>query len=186
MIRLTMEPYAFRDILESDLPLLLEWRNSPRIHSKMLTDHKITWEEHLNWYRRIRSDPIKKYFVFTFKAEPVGYVGFGGLNLEARTCYGGSYIGAPDKCPRDAGMYLGFMAGDYAFSKFDIDRIDTEVFADNKRVVKLNELFGCVFDPAKSFYVEKDGERKLVLFGVTTRENWLKRRAELIELLQAR
>ncbi|MBQ9478490.1 MAG: GNAT family N-acetyltransferase, partial [Selenomonadaceae bacterium] len=84
--------YAFREIRESDLPLLLEWRNSPRVHSKMLTDHKITWEEHKNWFKRIQDEAREGYFIFTFNGEPVGYC-----------CPGGTYLGAPDKCPRDAG-----------------------------------------------------------------------------------
>lgn len=184
MIRYAIEKYALRDIQEDDLPLLLEWRNSPRIHSKMLTDHKITWEEHLAWFNRIKDDPIKKHFVLTYDDVPVGYINFSGLDLERRTSYGGSYIGAPDKCPKDAGIYLSFMGLDYMFSTFDILLSEAEVFVYNKRVLKLNEFFGYEFDPAKSFYAEKDGEKKLVLYGTLTRERWLKRRAEIADLLQ--
>lgn len=42
-----MEEYSVRPLEEKDLRLVLDWRNSERVHSKMLTDHKITWEEHL-------------------------------------------------------------------------------------------------------------------------------------------
>ena len=44
--------YSICPIEERDLELLLNWRNSERIHSLMLTDHKITWEEHCNWFKK--------------------------------------------------------------------------------------------------------------------------------------
>lgn len=42
--------YTLRPLEEKDLPIILEWRNSEKVHSKMLTDHKITWEEYYSWY----------------------------------------------------------------------------------------------------------------------------------------
>lgn len=35
-----MEEYSVRPLEEKDLRLVLDWRNSERVHSKMLTDHK--------------------------------------------------------------------------------------------------------------------------------------------------
>ena len=71
-----IDDYGLRNICEDDLPLLLEWRNSPRIHSKMFTDHKITPEEHQAWFKKIQADPVKKNFVFTYKGQAVGYIGY--------------------------------------------------------------------------------------------------------------
>ena len=161
-----MGDYAFRVLQESDLALVLEWRNSPRVHSKMLTDHKITWEEHKNWFQRIQNDPIKKHFIFTHNDMPVGYRDYSGLDLARRTCYGSSYIGAPDKCPKDAGIFLFFMGIDYAFSHFDIDQDEADVFADNTKALKLNKFLGYEFDHTQDYFVTKDGEQKLVLHGV--------------------
>ena len=56
--------YSMRPIEERDLELLLNWRNSERIHSLMLTDHKITWEEHYQWFKKISEYEPKRNFVF--------------------------------------------------------------------------------------------------------------------------
>ena len=184
MIRYELERYAFRDIEEDDLPLLLEWRNSPRIHSKMLTDHKITWEEHLAWFNRIKDEPIKKYFVFMYDDTPVGYSSCHGLDLERRTSYGGAYIGAPDKCPKDAGIFLFYMGIDNVFSNYDIVLSESKVFADNKRALRMNKIFGYEFDPSKSQYVDKDGESKLVLYGTLTGDHWFAIRDQLADRFQ--
>ena len=184
MIRYELERYALRDIEEDDLPQLLEWRNSPRIHSKMLTDHKITWDEHVAWFNRIKDDPIKKHFVFTYDGTPVGYSSCHGLNLERRTSYGGAYIGALDKCPKDAGIFLFYMGIDNVFSNYDIALSESKVLADNKRVLRLNKVFGYEFDPSKDQYIEKDGERKLVVYGTLTRDRWLALRDQLVDRFQ--
>ena len=63
MVQILSE-YTLRPIGEQDLKLVLEWRNSKRVHSQMLTDHKITWEEHYAWFQRMKEQPIKRNFVF--------------------------------------------------------------------------------------------------------------------------
>lgn len=184
MIRYEIGKYALRDIQEDDLPLLLEWRNSPRIHSKMLTDHKITLDEHVAWFDRIKDEPIKKHFVFTYDGTPIGYNNCSGLDLERRTVYGSSYIGAPDKCPKNSGVVLFYMSNDYVFSTFDVIIREVKVFADNQKALRLEQLFGYEFDSKKNSYVEKDGERKLVLYGTLTKERWFKRRVEIADMFK--
>ena len=165
--------YAFREIHEEDLPMLLEWRNSPRVHSMMLTDHVITWEEHKSWFRRIKDEAREGFFIFTFNGEPVGY-----------SCPGGAYIGAPDKCPKDAGIVLFFMSTDQTFARSDVTESNIVVFADNENALRLNKFLGYEFDRAKDYCVTKDGKQRAVMCGVLTRERWIKRRAEIVEMLQ--
>ena len=114
---LRVKDYAFRRIREKDLPLLLAWRNSPEIHSKMFTDHKITPEEHLNWFERIRLDSVPKKLVFTFKSKPVGYYAYNDFDEENHTCTLGDYIGEPATCPIDAGVFMAFLGAEYCFQK---------------------------------------------------------------------
>ena len=64
--------YTLRPLEEKDLPIILEWRNSEKVHSKMLTDHKITWEEHYSWYQRMKGQPIKRNLVFEYNETPIG------------------------------------------------------------------------------------------------------------------
>lgn len=184
MIYFSMGAYAFREIREDDLPLLLEWRNSPFIHAKMLTNHKITWEEHLNWFRRISGAPTRLHFMFTCNGQPIGYKGYSDVDFEARTCSGGSYIGELDKCPKDAGIYLFFMSVEYAFTKLGMERFEIDVFASNKKALRLDSFMGYEFDKINGYCVTKDGKQKLVYHGVLTKEKWMTRRVDVAEMLQ--
>lgn len=62
--------YHLRPIEECDLRLLLDWRNSPKVHDMMLTDHEITWDEHYAWFKRMETEPIKRNFIFRIKENP--------------------------------------------------------------------------------------------------------------------
>ena len=53
-----MRDYHLRPIEERDLRLVLDWRNSPKVHNMMLTDHEITWEEHYTWFKRMEKQPL--------------------------------------------------------------------------------------------------------------------------------
>lgn len=176
--------YSFREIQENDLPMLLSWRNSSFIHSKMLTDHKITWDEHKLWFDRIKNDIIKKNFIFSYNDLPLGYQGYSDIDLKNRTCSGGSYIGEREMCPKDAGIFLFFMGIDYAFLKLNIVETHIDVFADNKKALRLNEFLGYEFDLTNGYYIDKNERKQLVYKAVLTKNKWHKRREEVSEMLQ--
>ena len=178
-----IDDYGLRNICAEDLPLLLEWRNSPRIHSKMFTDHKITPEEHQAWFRRIQADSVKKNFVFTYKEQAVGYLGYSVFDKEKNIYCGGAYIGAPEKCPVSAGVFLAYMSNECAYEKLDFEKMCIEVFAENKKAVKLNEIFGWKPNHDYDYYVMKDGEKKLVWRAFSTKKDWEKVRYEFSDLL---
>ena len=184
MIYFSLGAYAFREIREDDLPLLFRWRNSPFVHAKMFTDHEITWNEHLNWFRRISGAEPPLHFIFTYNDQPIGYKAYTDVDFDARKCSGGSYIGEPDKWPKDAGIFLFFMSVDYAFSKLGMERFEIDVFASNRKALRLDAFMGYEFDRANGYHVTKDGEQRLVFHGVLTKDKWLARRAEVSDMLQ--
>ena len=85
--------YTLRPLEEKDLSIILDWRNSEKVHSKMLTDHKITWDEHYSWYQRMKEQPIKRNLVFEYKGKPIGYIGYTEFDEENHTCSPGAYLG---------------------------------------------------------------------------------------------
>ena len=177
-----IDDYGLRNIREEDLPLLLEWRNSPRIHSKMFTDHKITPQEHQAWFKRIQADPVKKNFVFTYKGQAVGYIGYTVFDKEQNIYSVGSYIGEPKKCPVNAGLFLEYVCSAYGFTKLKIPKICIEIFADNKKAFEINMALGFNLDTAEKYYVMKDGEKRLVVRNFVDKEDWAKGRQDFLDL----
>ena len=92
-----MSEYSLRPLEERDLQMVLQWRNSERVHSKMLTDHKIVWEEHFAWFQRIKDNPIKRNLIFEFLGRPIGYIGYTEYD-EEKGCCSPVHIWARQRC----------------------------------------------------------------------------------------
>lgn len=166
-----MREYKLRPIMIKDLHLLLQWRNSERIHSMMLTDHKITWKEHLTWFHRIETDTIKRNFVFEYRGCPIGYVGYTEYDSKRRVCSPGAYLGEIN-VPIDAGIYLFYMTLEYAFSELNMCRVETSIFKRNKKARRINEIFGYKVIPGIQLNYMKHGKREIVIRIAMTRAEW--------------
>ncbi len=68
-----------RLITESDLPLLMAWRNSPLVWQGFYSQTRpLNWEEHLQWFRG-RPSSWRSFFV-VYEDRPVGVVNIGQLD----------------------------------------------------------------------------------------------------------
>lgn len=139
---LSFAEYSVRPITESDLSILLEWRNSDRIHSEMLTTHKITREEHYNWFKINEALSIPMHLIFQYRNRPVGYVGFTDCDDINQRCSIGSYLGEINGVPVDAGVILDYLGITYLFKYTNFNKVWSYVFLSNKRACKLNKFIG--------------------------------------------
>lgn len=133
--------YSLRPIVEEDLKMILEWRNSERVHSMMLTDHRITWEEHHEWFEKIKQNEMPLYFVFCYKNNSIGYMGY-DIDWKNKICYPSLYIGCIKGIKANAGIILGKMTINYAFEFLKMHKICAYVLANNERIQKLNNFIG--------------------------------------------
>ena len=168
--------YHLRPIEERDLRLLLDWRNSSKVHDMMLTDHEITWEEHYAWFQRMEAEPIKRNFVFTYQGKSIGYIGYTEYDEDCRTCSPGAYLGGVSNLPPDAALCLFYVSVDYAFQYMDMLQLNTDVFADNRRAIKLDTFLGYDIDHTQDHQVKKKGEEKLAYRLIMTKDKWLKQK----------
>lgn len=179
-----MDKYALRPLEEGDLTIVLEWRNSPRIHDQMLTDHKISWEEHEAWFRRIKDIKPSRNLIFMYEEIAVGYVGYTEFDEEKRCCSPGAYLGKSAGLPLDAGINLFFMCLDYAFSQLGMVRVETSVFADNYKALQMDEFLGYKRLVGREEYLEKNGQRRLAYRYAITRDEWVAKRPEFLFMLE--
>lgn len=164
-----------RPIEERDLCKILEWRNSDEIHSMMLTDHKITWEEHCRWFEKISQEPVKRHFVFEYQDRPVGYIGYNDFDEQTKTCTPGMYLGDRKAAPADAGLYLSYMSWKYAFEELGMEKLISEIFPRNKKALVMDDL-GERGNERSYYYIEKSGKKELVQRTEFTREEYFRER----------
>lgn len=165
--------FQLRRMTESDLPMVLEWRNQPEIRKNMYTQHEITREEHFAWFARIKNDPSKQFFICLQGDTPVGVINFVDINPSQRTASWGFYSG--DISKRGIGTQMEYLALNYAFGELGLEKLNCEVLSSNYSVVSFHRKFGFRIEGLfkRHFY---DGQHwhdvyRLAMF----RKDWLER-----------
>lgn len=166
-----MSGYSVRPLAEGDLRMVLEWRNSDRVHSKMLTDHRITWEEHSAWFARMQESPVRRNLVFEYRGRPIGYIGYTEYDEENKCCSPGAYLGETD-VPIDAGLVLFVTAVDYAFDTLGMRRLETSVFRSNRRAMRIDTVLGYQEMPGRDEVYTKNGREEVAVRMELTRARW--------------
>lgn len=174
-----MEEYSVRPLEEKDLRMVLDWRNSERVHSKMLTDHKITWEEHLAWFQRSKENPVKRNLVFCYQGRPIGYIGYTEYDDVNMTCSPGAYLGETD-VPIDAGITLFYIAVEYAFAELHMKSLETSVFKSNKQAMRIDKFLGYKEVPGKEEVYIKNGKEEIALRMSMSKADWDKHKQAII------
>lgn len=173
-----MSDYTVHPISENDLKLVLRWRNSDRVHSQMLSDHLLTWDEHYQWYCHIKENPVPRNLIFSHKERPIGYIGYTEYDEERSQCSPGAYLGEVD-VPIDAGLVLFSFCLEYAFSILGMQRLETSVFVNNRRAKKINEYLGYEYIPGKDMVCLKNGKEVMVQRYELTHAQWDLRKEQI-------
>ena len=178
-----MEKYQLRPIEERDLQAVLEWRNSESVHSRMLTDHMITWEEHYQWFQRMKSQTPKRNFVFDYQDRPIGYIGYTEFDEDNHICSPGAYLAPSVSVPKEAALCLFYTSIDYAFTQLGMVCLNTDVFADNVRALKLDLFLGYEILHEENHHVMKNGQKKLAHRLSLDKNRWLSHKDGLAQYL---
>lgn len=140
MIAIQEQFGILRPIKDSELELMLSWRNAPAVRENMYTTHEISAAEHISWWERISGSDSQRYFMYAFQGQPLGIVGFTNLDQENQNSSWAFY--ASPNAPKGTGSRMEFLALDYAFKELGLHKLCCEVLAFNTPVIKLHEKFG--------------------------------------------
>lgn len=129
-----------REIAESELGLMLSWRNAPNVRANMYTRHEISLDEHLCWWERTKLNPLHRYYMFEDLGVPLGIVGFVNIDPINKNASWAFY--ASPEAPRGTGSKMEFLALGHAFETLELHKLYCEVLDFNTPVIRLHEKFG--------------------------------------------
>lgn len=177
--------YSMRPIKEDDLREILEWRNSERVHSMMLTNHKISWCEHKNWYENVVSkNEVPLHFIFEYRLKRVGYIGYTEVDFVNRRCSPGAYMGnINDDVPVDAGLVLAYMSIVYPLEYLNFHKVSTIVLEYNKRVYKMDKFIGYQDEGFLEEHFLKDNAFISAYMLGMLKSTWNKKKSELTNII---
>ncbi len=176
---LRLEDFRLRPLAETDLEMVLNWRNLPHIREMMYKDHVISQEEHLIWYEKMKDNPSSVYLILEHRGRPLGQTNFTKIDREASSCLWGFYIGE-DTRPRGIGTVMGLLSLDYAFETVAIREVVGEVLEHNSKSRELFDRLGFTLTGRLAQHVFKNGAYADVCVYALTAEDWLKRQRQRV------
>lgn len=164
------EAYEMRPMTSGDLAMVREWRNSDNVRPYMYTTHEITQAEHEAWWARVSVDPRSRHYVFCVNDVPVGVVNIVEIDEYNGTASWGYYIGA-ENAPPGTGSAMEYIALDMVFGELGIRKLVCEVFAFNKRPLKMHARFGFVQEGVRRAHKKhEDAYEDVIELGVFAEE----------------
>jgi UDP-4-amino-4,6-dideoxy-N-acetyl-beta-L-altrosamine N-acetyltransferase len=148
---------ALRPVAPDDGARLLDWRNRPEVSAHMYTDHRISPDEHVRWFKGALSAADRRYWIIELDGEPVGLANLAGIDPERRRCEWAYYLAEPGVRGRGVGAVVEFMVIDHVFGELGLNKLWCEVLIDNQAVWKLHESFGFVREALFRDHVWKAG-----------------------------
>ena len=140
--------FSLRPVRDEDLPLILEWRNSPSVREKMFTTHVITPEEHDAHFARIQDDPTRRYLLcLDEQGLPVGVVTFTDIDQATGSCEWGFYLGGTTG--RGTGTKMLYGAVEYAFGELGMRTIGAAVLGTNEASIRIHLRLGFQLEDAE-------------------------------------
>lgn len=128
-----------REVAETDLSMILEWRNHPNVRRFMLNQHEIAWEEHSKWFHLTILDPQKKIYIVEESGQPLGFVQFKGV-FPGGVSDWGFYV-APNSS-KGTGKKIGATALNYAFSTLKLHKICGQALETNTPSIEFHKRLG--------------------------------------------
>jgi len=178
----TNSDFKLRDLSEHDLELVLQWRNSERIRKNMYHDNIITWEEHIQWFSRVKNDHTKRHKVFELNNLPVGIVNFTEIDFIHKRCKWGFYLGE-ENLPKGTGTLMGYVGLSYIFENEKMRKVSGEVFGFNSASIHFHKKLGFHQEGCLRKHMIRDEQYiDILLFGFL-HEEWQSYKLELEKLL---
>ena len=128
-----------RPLLESDLEMILDWRNSWDVRSCMFHTDLISMEQHRLWYTKATSSGDRTLLVLEASNNPCGFVQFSQLADRSIATWG--FYAKPGS-PKGTGKQLGRTAVSYAFRSLKLHKLCGHVLFSNDRSKRLHLTLG--------------------------------------------
>lgn len=175
------EEYQLRHLRETDLEMVLAWRNADHIRSYMYSDHIITMAEHRAWFARLTQEQKTICLVCEHRGIAFGVVNINQWDQSNKRCHWGFYVG-DTSVPRGSGTVMGFLALEYMFETLKLHKVCGEVFDFNTQSIHYHQRLGFLEEGCFVEHVQKNGQYHDIIALAVLQKNWLGIKAKLQRL----
>lgn len=131
--------YSFRSVTSDDCDILLRWRNLDQVRLMSFNSDKISYEDHIAWFKKMMTDDTKQYYIFfAIDQKPVGLVGFFNIDKENKSAYWSFHLGDIE-VPRGTGTEMCRLGKLLAKDYLKLIILNAEVIETNIKSIKIHE-----------------------------------------------
>ena len=124
---------------DTDLELVLGWRNDPEVRRHMFTQHEISLPEHRTWFSRNSGDSCKHLLIYQPDGTPLGFISLAVQNHPNVADWG--FYAAP-AAPKGTGRLMGRAALDHAFGSLGLHKVCGLAIETNRQSIALHSHLG--------------------------------------------
>lgn len=156
---ITGENINLREIEESDLPKMVEWRNKDRIRKCFFSQELLTLDKQKVWFKEyLKKDDDRIFIIETKDNIPIGTVGLKDIDLkDGKAEFGRTMIGEDEYLGKGLAKSAAAALMTYAFGEMGLEMLYLEVLGGNKAAINLYEKCG--------FCEERAGRRSILIDG---------------------
>ena len=123
---------------------VLKWRNTPKVRDTMIQRDEILWEDHLAWWRSLKSDKTKKLLLLKRETDVVAVVTFYKINAKGEGWWGFYLTDAEinNRLSLEIWMTVEGIAIRYAFDVLCLSSLYCETRKSNEPVLAIHDRHG--------------------------------------------
>ena len=179
-----IELINFLNLTEQENELVLKWRNSDVVRKNMITQKKITKNEHKRFINNLNNREDNFYWLFFKKKKPYGGVDILDVSFRNKHCSWGFYLN-PIMIRSGIGLLLEYFMVKMVFDILGFHCLRCETLDTKKSVIKIHEFFGFKKEGLLRDFVWDSGTKRWedILVMSILREEWNDRETEVETLV---
>ena len=155
-----------REIGESDLPKMVEWRNKDRIRKCLFNQELITLEKQKKWFKDyyLNKDDDKIFIIEAKDSIPIGTIALKDLDSEnGKAEFGRMMIGEDEYLGKGFAKDATMTLLNYAFNKMNLKKLHLETLTGNKGAICLYEKYGFKIDASLERTISINGSSHKII-----------------------
>ena len=176
---------ALRDLAATDAERLFLWRREPEVDRWMYQAPPSDYGLHQAWLDDFLHDSDRAGWIIEDDGKPCGFLMLKGVADTQQRAQWGWYIGEAEARGRGAGRAAQALGLDRAFFDFGLQKVWSEVLADNEAALKAQAAAGFRREGYLRRHALKEGVFHDVALLAILIEEWKARRDKVIEGLRA-
>jgi len=136
----------------------------------MLNQKKISYKEHLSWYKNLLRSDTQKNYIICYKGAPIGVASIKEIDPINQTCTWGFYIA--NKAFRYLAVLIEIKFITLIFKNKKIRKIWGETLSSNKRILKIHKYLGFTIDGTYKKHNKMNNKFQDVILTSIFKKDW--------------